>query len=237
MSSVTCRLYREGQLTIADCPLIKSTSQGTKAECQEAGEGVPDPQIQLDSGVNGIDLLLVQIGQASSGRENVPSHHQSAYFRSIFRGSIARSLDIAEGRSLDLDPPVAFLGRIDNLLSDVLSLTIAIGPDDEQLAVPCLPLNVLCHSFLVLRWSADGKRFWTRVVATYLRDRSHYRCSEEALRRGVLPPLVRFGELQPRQVAEDGGHGDAAVVPWRAEVEVEGVVFDVLRACVVLPFW
>lgn len=76
-----------------------------------------------------------------------------------------------------------------------------------------------------------------RVSETYLRDHGHHRRGEEALRRRVLPPLVRFSELQARQVAEDSGHGDVAVVPWRAEVEVEAVVLDILRACVVLSFW
>ncbi len=64
--------------------------------------------------------------------------------------NLLRSFDIAEASAFDLNLTIAFLGRIDNLLADVFSLAITIGPDDEQARVPCLLRQILGNILLVL---------------------------------------------------------------------------------------
>lgn len=62
-----------------------------------------------------------------------------------------RSFCIAELGSFDLNASVPRLGLIADLGSDVLSLSIAIGPDKQRLAVPGLVPNVLCNRQFVLQ--------------------------------------------------------------------------------------
>lgn len=65
--------------------------------------------------------------------------------------NILRSFDIAEASTFDLNLSIAFLGRIDNLLADVFSFAITIGPNDEQAGVPCLVCQVLGDILFVLK--------------------------------------------------------------------------------------
>lgn len=61
-----------------------------------------------------------------------------------------RSFDIAELGPLHLDPGLSLAGRCDNLVADVLTLSITIRPDDEELAVPGLLCDVVRESLFVL---------------------------------------------------------------------------------------
>jgi hypothetical protein len=65
-------------------------------------------------------------------------------------GDGLRSLDIAELGSLDLKATVALLCRFTDLISDMLSLTITVGPDAQALAIFCLLLDILGNVGFVL---------------------------------------------------------------------------------------
>ena len=64
-------------------------------------------------------------------------------------------------------------------------------------------------------------RLHTRLV-----HMGKHRSVEQALRRGVAPVLEVVGEGHAREMANNASHGHVAVAPWRAEVEVEGVILD-----------
>jgi hypothetical protein len=69
----------------------------------------------------------------------------------------SRPFDIAELSSFDLDPGVAFLGRISDLTSNVLAFTVTICPDEQSFAELGLLLDILGDINLILkRFSNDG---------------------------------------------------------------------------------
>lgn len=53
----------------------------------------------------------------------------SVFYHSIKR-EYTRSFDVAEFGTLNSNTRLSFLGRIDNLLANVFTLSITIGPDD-----------------------------------------------------------------------------------------------------------
>ena len=57
---------------------------------------------------------------------------------------------------------------------------------------------------------------------------------EERLRGRIAPVLVFIRELDIGQMAGHAGHGNCALSPILTEVEVEGVVLDVLVSCIML---
>lgn len=141
-----------------------------------------------------------------------------------------RSLYIAEPGSPDLDLAVAFPGGLSDLASNVLTLPITIGPDNEHCGASRLLLNILgdvllvlgfrCHSApRPLRLNEDGR--------TYIWDGCYDAGVEEGFRRWMLPVFEVWRELGCGEMAPDSRHGHLGGAPWRAEVEVKGIVFGV----------
>lgn len=54
-----------------------------------------------------------------------------------------RSLDVAESSPLNYDIAVGLAGLFDDFVTDILSLAIAIRPNDEQASVSSVVRNVL----------------------------------------------------------------------------------------------
>ncbi len=85
-------------------------------------------------------------------------------------GNSLRSLDVAEPSTFHFDPVVALLGGIANLPSDMLALSVTIGPDDEGAGRPRFRLDVLGDGLLVLGSvlvTEDGQRATTREAMGY----------------------------------------------------------------------
>ena len=78
-------------------------------------------------------------------------HDQTKLIFSRFRGSHdLRSFNIAESGTLDRNTRVAGAGRFNNLMADMLALSITIRPDDKEAGESGLISNVLCDRLLVL---------------------------------------------------------------------------------------
>jgi hypothetical protein len=118
----------------------------------------------------------------------------------------------------------------------VLTLTIAIGPDDERTRVSRLVLDVFGDVFVVLPRGVSILRKQSSNVSdiTYIWDYRQHRGVKQTVGWWIFPLLVFPRKLHGREVALDGGHGHRAVPPWRAKVIVKRVVFDVFIACVAL---
>lgn len=68
----------------------------------------------------------------------------------------------------------------------------------------------------------------------YLVNVGHNRSVKQTLRRRIAPVVVLAGEFDVGQMASDAGHSNRAWAPWLPEIEIEGIIFDVLAPCVVL---
>ena len=58
--------------------------------------------------------------------------------RVIRFGRFLRSFCVAEPRPFDLEPWVAFESRLSHFRANMLTFTVAIGPDEESLCITCL---------------------------------------------------------------------------------------------------
>ena len=123
----------------------------------------------------------------------------------------------------------------------MLTLEIAVGPDDKGATITSLGLNVGSNCLLVLhrrvskRWlRRTSGESWPDSVRTRLVHVGKYASAEQALRRRVVPVPVVVGEGHAGEMPRNAGHGHGAAAPWRAEVEVEGVILDELGPCVTL---
>ena len=79
-----------------------------------------------------------------------------------------RSFNVAETCSPHLDVGVGFASNVSDLCADVLAFAIAVGPDEQNLAVPGLRFDVLGDAFLavldeVLNPSIEERRWVARV--------------------------------------------------------------------------
>jgi hypothetical protein len=62
-----------------------------------------------------------------------------------------RSLNVAEPRPAYLQSRVHLESNVTNLGADMLALTIAVGPNEENSGTPGMGLNVARNGFLVLK--------------------------------------------------------------------------------------
>jgi hypothetical protein len=90
-----------------------------------------------------------------------------------------RSFDIAESGTLHLDCSVAHFCCVDNLLSNVFSLSITIGPYHQQTGIFGLICYILGNIFFVLIKMINKISHCTVLPLTHIMNIRHNRCSEE----------------------------------------------------------
>ncbi len=98
----------------------------------------------------------------------------------------------------------------------MLAFPVTICPDEQCRSIPGLSLDVVRDDFLVVGHDYVHGGF----------EQSFWRRETPVL---VLRPEIKLGEM-----TGDTCHGNFAVSPGRAEVKVELIVLDVLRASVML---
>jgi hypothetical protein len=59
-------------------------------------------------------------------------------------------LNVAESGSFDLNARIAFAGNVSDLGADVFTFSVTVGPDEKDVAVSSLLLDVFRNSLFVL---------------------------------------------------------------------------------------
>ncbi|KAH3665903.1 hypothetical protein OGAPHI_004092 [Ogataea philodendri] len=159
---------------------------------QKPGEARACAQVQLHAGHHRVDGLGVEPRGVARGVDHV------------------RPLEVRKVRSVggvEADVWVSFARLLHNLVSNKLSLAIAVGPDHEHVAAG--------------RFVGDVLGDVCRVLAVVLGEQ---RGREQACVVALSPPVV-FGEVDRGDVACDGGHGDLTTAKLgEVEVEVTGAL-------------
>ncbi len=119
-----------------------------------------------------------------------------------------RTLGIAESCSLDSNPSVALEGFSLHLRTNMLPLSIAVRPYEENARILSLLLDVLRNAFLVLIDSDLGGSF------------------EELAWLTRSPSFESMIKVEASEVTQDAGHDNGAVSPW-PEIELELVVLHI----------
>jgi hypothetical protein len=136
--------------------------------------------------------------------------------------SDSRAFGIAEPGTLDYDSSVALSSLFTNLRTNMFSFAVTVCPNEKNLSVAGLLLNVIRNWLVLLSLSAKVPE---DVHATDRIDLCNGLCFEKLSWRRSLPFPVSICELKARQVTTDAGHGHRTIAPLR-KVEIEFVVLD-----------
>jgi len=115
----------------------------------------PHFQVQNDTSLDGIRLSLIECNRMLSSGMNLPEAHMSVNTWST-QGDILGD-NSAEPCPFNGDIPLGLLTDSSNFSPDVLSLSITICPYHQHIRIPCLSLQVLRNSFLVIRNMFTGR--------------------------------------------------------------------------------